>query len=484
MSHTMESACPTHEAIRAQVQLMVTSATFTGARRAIRLLSWVVNETLAGRAAGIKDFTVGADGLGRGAGFDPRKDATARVEAHRLRTRIDLYYAKEGAADPVRIMLPKGSYVPVFSAGVATGAAVPATERRRSGNWRSAVVAGMVAIIIGAVLYAWWPSTAPRARHYTEDEEAQRLYSQGVYFLRKPTRQGIDNAIDYLSKAIAKDPGFALARVKLANCYILKSVETGPDPLMRQARDLVDRAIGIDNTLAEAYALRGFIAWIYDLDAAAAERALQTAFDLDPESAEVHYVWARVQADTGHFDAALSHARETTRGSPLSPYNRKRVPYVLYLAGRNDEAIAGYLDLIELEPDFIQTQRELGLAYQQKSMFDEALAQFRRVETLPGLYAPTMARADIAQLLAVSGNASEAQRILDELLLQEKSAYVSSYDIAVIYTALGKPDEAFAWLDRAVEQRPFWLSLIKVDPRLGILRADPRFTLLLRRLRL
>ncbi len=421
---------------------------------------------------------------GGGRYFDPRKDATARVEAHRLRARIDLYYAKEGAADPVRITLPKGSYVPVFAAYAPASAPAATVLRRSSRYWRSAVAAGVVAIAIGTALYGWRSPAVSPASHYTENEEAQRLYSQGVYFLRKPTRQGIDSAIDYLSKAIAKDPRFALAQVKLANCYILKSVEAGPDPLMRRARDLIDRAISIDNTLAEAYALKGFIAWIYDLDSAAAEHALQTAMALDPESAEAHYAWARVLADTGRFDAALAQARETTRGSPLSPYNRKRVPYVLYLAGRYDEAIAEYRDLIELEPDFIQTQRELGLAYQQKSMFEEALTQFRRVESLPGLYAPTMAQADIAQLLAVSGNSREAEQILDELLLQAKSEFVSPYDIAVIYSGLGRRDEAFAWLGRAVEQRPFWLSLIKVDPRLEILRADPRFVEVLRQLRL
>lgn len=479
MTRAMEMPGPTHDAIRAQLQSMVASATFSGAQRAIRLLSWVVSETLAGRAAGIKDYTIGADGLGRGARFDPRTDATARVEAHRLRTRIDLYYAKEGATDTVRISLPKGSYVPVFAARTPAPAA-----GGRSFDWRLALAAGIVAAAIGGALHAWWPATHPTTRQFTADAEAQRLYAQGVYFLGKPTRQGIESAIDYFRKAIAKDPRFALAQVKLANCYILKSAESGPDPFMRQARELVDRAIGIDGELAEAYALRGFIAWIHDLDVVAAERALQTAIELDPHSATAHYAWARVLADTGHFDAALAHARETTQGDPLSPYNRKRMAYVLYLAGRYDEAIAGYKDLIELEPDFIQSQRELGLVYQEKSMFEAALAQFQRVEAMPGLYAPSMIQADIAQLLAVSGNTSDAERILAQLLVKAQSGFVSSYDIAVIHAGLGRRDEAMAWLERAADERPFWLSLIKVDPRLEKLRSDPRFVELLRKLRL
>jgi tetratricopeptide (TPR) repeat protein len=483
MTHGMESPLPTHDAIRAQVKLMVTSATFNGAQRAIRLLSWVVGETLAGRAAGIKDYTVGAEGLGRGPGFDPRTDATARVEAHRLRTRIALYYAREGATDPVRISLPKGSYVPVFAA--YSPAPAPATAPlARSMDRRLAIAAGLGAVTIAASLYAWRPWSTDSSSHYTQNEEARRLYEQGVYLLGKPDKKKIDAAINYFDKAIRLDARFALAHVKLANCYILRSTEAGPDPLMMQAKDRVELAIGLDGRLAEAYALRGFIAWIHDLDSAAAKRALGTAIEIDPGSTEAHYTWARVLADTGAFDDALVHARKTKQGDPLSPYNRKRVPYVLYLAGRLDEAIAAYKDLIELESDFIQTQRELGLVYQQKGMFEEALERFSLVEDLPEHYAPTMIKADIAQLHAVSGNHKGAERILAELLVQAKTAYVSPYDIAVVYGGLGRRDAAFDWLAKAVEVRPFWLSLIKVDPRLESLRADTRFDGLLRKLRL
>ncbi len=478
----MESPLPTHDAIRAQVQSMVASTTFSGAQRAIRLLSWVVGETLAGRAAGIKDYTVGAEGLGRGPGFDPRMDATARVEAHRLRTRIALYYANEGATAPVRISLPKGSYVPVFAAHAP--APIPATAPLPRSMDRRLAIAGIGAVTVAASLYAWRPWSTGSSSHYTLNEEARRLYEQGVYKLGKPDKKKINAAIDDFLKAVRLDPRFALAHVKLANCYILKSTEAGPDPLMMQAKERVDRAIGIDGNLAEAYALKGFIAWIHDLDSAAAKRALEAADAIDPDSTEAHYTWARVLADTGHFVDALSHARETKQGDPLSAHNRKRVPYVLYLAGNYKEAIVAYLDLIELESDFIQAQRELGLVYQEMGMFKEALERFRRVETLPEHYAPTMIKADIAQLHAVSGNHKEAERMLAELLQQTKTAFVSPYDIAVIHAGLHRRDSAFVWLEKAVEVRPFWLSLIKVDPRLAILRADPRFAALLRKLRL
>src|SRR5881394_2354899 len=110
----MEMTTPTDNAIRLQLEKIVTSVTFQGAQRAIRLLQFLVEQTLSGQASTLKGFTLGVDGLGRGPSFDPRTDSIARVEASRLRSRLKLYYAKDGALDSVHIVLPKGSYVPIF----------------------------------------------------------------------------------------------------------------------------------------------------------------------------------------------------------------------------------------------------------------------------------------------------------------------------------------------------------------------------------
>lgn len=96
----MEMTTVTDEAIRAQLEKVITSATFRGAQRAIRLLQFLVGQSLAGHASTLKEFTLGVEGLGRGPSFDPRTDSIVRVEASRLRNRLELYYAKEGAGIP------------------------------------------------------------------------------------------------------------------------------------------------------------------------------------------------------------------------------------------------------------------------------------------------------------------------------------------------------------------------------------------------
>lgn len=153
--------------VRAQLERMLASETFRGAERSKTLLSFIVDEALQGRTDRLKDYTLGAEALGRGDQFDPRVDPIARVEASRLRSRLDLYYATEGASDAVRISLPKGGYVPQFEARpiAATSSraeapparpaafgAPPGVNRLHQRRWFLAGVAAGLGLLAGALL--------------------------------------------------------------------------------------------------------------------------------------------------------------------------------------------------------------------------------------------------------------------------------------------------------------------------------------------
>jgi TolB-like protein/DNA-binding winged helix-turn-helix (wHTH) protein/Tfp pilus assembly protein PilF len=319
------------------------------------------------------------------------------------------------------------------------------------------------------------------AKRYTENAEVYQLYLQGRYLFSKPTKQGLEKAIDYFQQAIAKDPNYALAYTDMANCYALLSAEAGPAKLTPQAKAAALGAVEIDRDLAEAHAALSFIKWVCELDWIGAESAVQQALKLNPNSAEAHYTYARLLADAGRFDEAQAQAMISIRLDPLSIQTRKRVPYIHLLARRYDEAITEYRKLIDVAPDFLPAQRELGLAYEQKQQYEEALRQFQKASAMPENYAPTMLRADLGHLYAVWGKRTEAQQVLTELLKQAEQSYISAYDIAVIYAGPNESEQAFRWLDRAIIQRPFWLCWLKVDPRLDGLRADPRLRDLLRR---
>jgi serine/threonine-protein kinase len=622
----------TDDAIRDQLEKIITSATFQGAHRAIRLLQFLVDQTLSGKASTLKEYTLGVDGLGRAPSFDPRTDSIVRVEASRLRNRLELYYAKDGAFDAIQIALPRGGYAPRFepcpiaaerpanpddkTAGASHFPPNGAFSNPRSRLRVAVAVLALSAMVFALILYSrpnpetysqslavlpfsseeqtisladgltenlinnlsrlsnlrviarstafkfrgkegdpiqvgkdlnagtvvsgrfallhddnftmqvemvnaasgaqiWGdqyagklaeiPSVQERigtqiaahlrlnlsredqrqlTRRYTNNPEVYPLYWQGLFLASKPTKIGIQKAIDYYKQAIAKDANFAPAYVSLATCYTLQSAQAGPETLLKEAKAAVMRAIEIDDTLAEAHAELGFLKWIHDLDEAGAEKELQLALKLNSNSAVAHFDYSRVLAENRRFDEALVEAHRAIELDHLSIQTRKRLPYVLFLAGRYNEASLAYQDLNELAGDFIQAQRELGLVYEQQGRTDLALRQFEKVAAMPENYAGTMSRADIGHVYAISGHQKEAESVLKTLLQEYDQDYVSAYDIAVIYAGLNDAEEAFRWLRTAVDQRPFFIGWLKVDPRLDQLRKDKRFGEVLRRARL
>jgi TolB-like protein/DNA-binding winged helix-turn-helix (wHTH) protein/Tfp pilus assembly protein PilF len=320
------------------------------------------------------------------------------------------------------------------------------------------------------------------ARRYTDNAEVYQLYLQGLYLFNKKTEAAVYQAVDYFEQATAKDLNYAPAWPALANCYLMLSAKEGPSELLPKAKAAVVRAIEIDSNLAEAHVSLGHLKWVYELDKAGAESELEQALKLNPNSAFVHYAYGRVLTDTGRFDEALAQAKQAIELDPLSIQYRKSVAYILLLSRRYDEAIAEYRKLIVIAPEFPQAQRELGLAYEQKRMYQEAFDQLQKTYEMPENYGRTMLRADVGHLYAVWGKRTEAQQVLAELLRQSEQSYVSAYDIAVIYAGLGDAEQAFVWLDKAIEQRPFWLCWLKLDPRFDGLRRDPRFRDLLQRI--
>jgi Tol biopolymer transport system component len=150
----MDDAEMSPTAVAEQLERVLKSDVFRAAGRSSKLLRFLVEETINGRADHLKDYTLGAEALGRGDSFDPRTDPIARVEASRLRSRLDLYYATEGASDPVLITLPKGGYVPRFdvrSSGAPIGMP-PGLQPRR--GWIVLALAAVLAVFAATAL--WW----------------------------------------------------------------------------------------------------------------------------------------------------------------------------------------------------------------------------------------------------------------------------------------------------------------------------------------
>jgi DNA-binding winged helix-turn-helix (wHTH) protein/TolB-like protein/Flp pilus assembly protein TadD len=312
------------------------------------------------------------------------------------------------------------------------------------------------------------------AKHYTESSEAYEKYLYGRFYWNKRTNYGLQKAITYFEEAIRIDPKFALAYSGLADCYTLLH-EVSPGEGMQKAMQAAMEAIKLDGSLAEAHRSLAQIKIYYDWDWLSVEAEIKRSIALNSHYADAYRIYAVYLMVMGRFQEALTEAKRASESDPVSVRNHKLPGMILYFAGQYDKAIEQYEKALEMEPGYPQAQREIGLAYEQKGMYQEALAALKKTLDLPGTTV-----ADIAHVYAVSGNKSEAERILNELIQKSEHTYVSPYDIAIVYAGLGKREKALEWLNRAYQDHSYFMSWLKIDPRLRELRSDPQFVALVR----
>jgi DNA-binding winged helix-turn-helix (wHTH) protein/TolB-like protein/Tfp pilus assembly protein PilF len=310
--------------------------------------------------------------------------------------------------------------------------------------------------------------------------EAFSLYLKGRNSWNKRTEDGLLQGIEYFRKAIEVDQSYAPAYAGLADCYNMLVVYgiSQPKDAFPKAKEAATKALSIDGTLAEARTSLAFIKHRWDWGREEAEKEFQLAIKYKPTYAPAHQWYSSYLVAMGRFEEAIAEAKRAQELEPLSFIGNSHLGWILYLAGRYDEAIAHCKRLLDVDPNFFPARRYLGLVYEQKGMYREAIDQFEQGVKLSG--SPLMLSL-LGHAYAASGKKSEAKRILADLD-KEKQRYVSPYTIATIYAGLGEKDQAFKWLERAIEDRDIWLMNLKVDPQLAPLRSDKRFENLLRRI--
>jgi serine/threonine protein kinase/Flp pilus assembly protein TadD len=316
---------------------------------------------------------------------------------------------------------------------------------------------------------------------YTKNTEAYQLYLRGRYYWNKRTEEAFKKSIDYFNQAIEKDPGYALAYVGLADTYqLLGSYDLLPAAeAYAKAKAAAKRGLEIDEALAEAHTSLAGIAEGYDLDWPTAQREYRRAIELNPNYATAHHWYGMHLITQARFDEARTELGRAQELDPLSLIINANLGLVSYYMKKYDRAIEQYRKTLELDPNFGAAHKYLGLAYERKGMREEAILEMQKALELSG--GNTLFMGVLGYTYAVSGKQPEARKLLDRLKEMSKQKPVA-YDMAIIHTGLGETDEAFAWLDRAYEQRSYGLLFIKVDPHLDSLRSDTRFADLVRRI--
>lgn len=312
--------------------------------------------------------------------------------------------------------------------------------------------------------------------------KAYEAFLKGWYQMNKVTEEGFKKAIGFFEQAIEKDVDYAPAYAGLADAYTSLAVIGGvaPREVFPLAKAAALRALEIDSTLGEAHLSLALITWRYDWDWVSAEREFKRAIELNPSYPAARRRYASYLYGSGRSDESLVQLTMAQTDDPLSAWISSNIGFALYFARRYDDAIEQLHDTLEMEPHFALGCCFLGLALEQKTMFAEATAEFRKAISLSG--GKPVYLAALAHAYALSGRETEARGVLEELEIRSKHRYVPAYETAVIYTGLREPEQAFAWLERAYEERGGWIGYIKVDPRLDSLRSDERFQTLLRRI--
>jgi serine/threonine-protein kinase len=312
--------------------------------------------------------------------------------------------------------------------------------------------------------------------------EAFHFYQKGRYHWNKRTDEAVARGIDYLEKAIALDPGYALAHAGLADCHIVhaKFGAAIPREAMPRARAAARRALALDPTLAEPHVSLGSIAAIFDWDWSASEEHFRKALDLNPGYATAHQWYAHdLLAGVGRLEeaeAALEQARDC---DPLSLVILASSAENMVMQRRPADALEFYARTIELDPYFPRAYFGLARAYVLLGRNDEAVQAVRHGSALGPKSAMPLALE--AHVYGSLGRMDEARAALAQLDNMARTNRVAPYLFMRAWSALDA-DRACEYLEQACEERDPRLVHAAVSPVYDPLRGHPRFESVLRKM--
>jgi tetratricopeptide (TPR) repeat protein len=301
------------------------------------------------------------------------------------------------------------------------------------------------------------------------------LYLLGRYNWNQRTIDGFKKGIDYFGQAITRDQDYGLAFAGLADCYLLLNVYnvTSANESFPKAEAAANRALSINENLAEAHNALAFVKYRYHLKWADAEQHFKRAIALNPNYATAHQWYASYLAAAGRVEEAVVQAKTAHELEPFSLTIYSDYIRNLYYAGHLDEARKESLKLLELDPTFARAHYEAGLVLEEQGLLEEAITEFRQaLKKSPDNVAVLTA---LGHAQALAGKRSEAEKVLARLQELSKQQYVSPFQSAVVYAGLDDRKLALDWLEKSHEERFNWVPFIKVDPVFKNLRSEARF---------
>jgi TolB-like protein len=312
----------------------------------------------------------------------------------------------------------------------------------------------------------------------TRNIAAYELYIRGNDQALFRTDSGSRTALEYFRQAVALDSNYAAAYAGLA--FVHWRIGFGDDPELSRpdrlalAEQAALKAVALDDSSGEAHAALSFVRRDnYEL--ASAETELKRAVALEPTNSRFHEWLVQLYVLTDRPAEALVEGRRALELDPLSPSANAEVAHALLANGRCDEALAQLETLRSLRPPLNRAGLIAADCYGQKQMWPEAIAEIQRIQVNGG----PRVRALLGYTLGRGGRKDEARQILAALIDRSRRIHGGAFDVAIAYAGLGENDQAFIWLEKAVDDRS--LGFVWMHTFVDGLRGDPRFEKLRRR---
>ena len=311
--------------------------------------------------------------------------------------------------------------------------------------------------------------------------EAYEAYLKGRFHWYKLSREHVDTAMDYFQLALEKDPNCALAYAGIAVTWLVRG-DIGlmpPHEVLPKGKAAALKALELDDTLAEVHVNLGNLKAGAEWDWAGAEAEFQRAIQLNPGDAPAHFFYLDLLISVGRLQEALAEMKRALELDPFSFFFQCFFGWHLVYLRRYDDAIAQLRKTLSMEPNFSSAHMGLWGAFYQKRMYEDALAEATKFFTVLGDH-------EIAEVLAAgsgeAGYAGAMRQAGDKLAARSSRTYVPAIRIARLYAHAGEKERALDWLEKAYEQGNPALQHLAVAWDWDILRSDPRFRALLRRM--
>jgi serine/threonine protein kinase/Tfp pilus assembly protein PilF len=312
----------------------------------------------------------------------------------------------------------------------------------------------------------------------TADPEAYQFYVKGLSYQDTLTGEGWKKALEFFQQAISKDPRYAQAFAGMAHVYLWLGFfdEIPTKESLKKAEEAANKALQLDDSVAEAHAAAGYVA-LFNWDWRVADQEIRRALELNPNLSLAHFYYGQYFSSQGRLDDAIAEHKRALELDPASQLMNQALCGMYYSSREYDKSIQQCRKVVEMFPDVSMPHDTISGDYTQKKIYEKALQEYQRSLILQG-------ETELSAAMGKAFAAGEWVGVLRKRVEVSQKHDTSDYDpafVAECYAALDEKDKAFLWLEKAYDEHSS-LLFIKVEPDFDNIRSDPRYSDLLRRM--